>query len=129
MSISQSNGNRGKQRLLEKIKESENAQNRLNQHIKKKSKHVEGANISKLEKILLPRTFPHIFGNKIPIKRSETIDMYMHFTPSNIEDPVAARKHAKNEMFQGMERLKIIRSFGELIFWCTLFIDRKYEPK
>ena len=60
---------------------------------------------SRLEIYLLPRVFPHIFGNKIPKKRPELIDMYMHFTPSAIEDPVAARKHAKNEMFNGMERL------------------------
>ena len=32
----------------------------------------------------------------------------MHFTPSAIEDPVAARKHAKNELFNGMERLIIL---------------------
>ena len=63
---------------------------------------------SRLEIYLLPRVFPHIFGNKIPKKRPELIDMYMHFTPSAIEDPVAARKHAKNELFNGMERLIIL---------------------
>ena len=95
-----------KQKLLEKLKESEKTKaSNISSQIKKKTNHGEGKEISKLEIYLLPRTFPHIFGKKIPKKRSETIDMYMHFTPSSIEDPVAARKHAKNEMYSGMERL------------------------
>jgi len=107
MSISRSHRNRlgRKQKLLEKLKESENSQNlasNISNQIKNKSNNQEGHDISKLEIYLLPRVFPHIFGNKIPKKRSETIDMYMHYTPSKIEDPLAARKHAKNEMFNGM---------------------------
>ena len=104
MSVSRSSQLRGKEKLLERIKEVEKTQ--MSGQIKKKAKkNSEGAETSKLEMYLLPRAFPQIFGKKIPIKRSETIDMYMHCTPSKIKDPVAARKMAKNEMFQGMERL------------------------
>ena len=104
-----------KQKLLEKIKESEKTKNsNISSQIKKKTNHGEGQDTSRLEIYFLPRAFPHIFGNKIPKKRSETIDMYMHFTPSAIEDPVAARKHAKNEMFNGMERLMIFSRFLRL---------------
>ena len=104
MSVSRSNQLRGKEKLLERIKEAEKAQKSA--QIKNKTKkYSEGADTSKLEMYLLPRAFPHIFGKKIPKKRSETIDVYMHYTPNKIKDEHAARKHAKNEMFQGMERL------------------------
>jgi len=97
-----------KHKLLEKIKEKTENSNISNQ-IKKKTNHGEGQETSRLEIYLLPRVFPHIFGNKIPKKRPELIDMYMHFTPSAIEDPVAARKHAKNELFNGMIQYMITK--------------------
>ena len=102
--VSRTNQLKRKEKLLERIKEAEKAK-KSGQLKNKTKKYSEGADTSKLEMYLLPRAFPHIFGKKIPKKRSETIDMYMHYTPNKIKYEHAARKHAKNEMFQGMERL------------------------